>query len=48
MPALMRDLFPGPDAAPDTLEGVLERFTFVNEENGWSVVRLQVDGERDS
>ncbi len=47
MPALMRDLFPGPDAAPDTLEGVLERFTFVNEENGWSVVRLQVDGERD-
>jgi exodeoxyribonuclease V alpha subunit len=27
-----------------TLEGVLERVTFVNEENGWSVVRLQVSG----
>lgn len=47
MPALMRDLFPDPNDAPDTLEGVLERFTFVNEENGWSVVRLLVEGERD-
>ncbi|MCE9584317.1 MAG: ATP-dependent RecD-like DNA helicase [Planctomycetes bacterium] len=43
----MRDLFPDPSSAPDTLEGVLERVTFVNEENGWSVVRILVDGERD-
>ncbi|MEK7470229.1 MAG: ATP-dependent RecD-like DNA helicase [Planctomycetota bacterium] len=43
----MRDLFPDPNAASDTLEGILERFTFVNEENGWSVVRLIVEGETD-
>jgi exodeoxyribonuclease V alpha subunit len=47
MPARMRDLFPDPNAATDTLEGILERFTFVNEENGWSVVRLVVEGETD-
>ncbi len=47
MPARMRDLFPDPNAASDTLEGILERFTFVNEENGWSVVRLIVEGETD-
>jgi exodeoxyribonuclease V alpha subunit len=33
------------DAA--TLEGVLERVVFSNEENAWSVVRLQVPGYRD-
>jgi exodeoxyribonuclease V alpha subunit len=30
-----------------TLEGVLERIVFSNEENAWSVVRLQVPGYRD-
>jgi exodeoxyribonuclease V alpha subunit len=30
-----------------TLEGVLERIVFANEENAWSVVRLQVPGYRD-
>ncbi|HEX4496443.1 MAG TPA: ATP-dependent RecD-like DNA helicase [Thermoanaerobaculia bacterium] len=30
-----------------TLEGVLERVVFANEENAWSVVRLQVAGSRD-
>lgn len=33
--------------ATDTLEGVLERITFVNEENGWGVFRLAVEGKRD-
>jgi exodeoxyribonuclease V alpha subunit len=30
-----------------TLEGVLERVVFANEENAWSVVRVQVAGYRD-
>lgn len=30
-----------------TLEGVLERIVFANEENAWSVVRLAVPGRRD-
>jgi exodeoxyribonuclease V alpha subunit len=30
-----------------TLEGVLERIVFSNEENAWSVVKLQVPGYRD-
>jgi exodeoxyribonuclease V alpha subunit len=30
-----------------TLEGVLERIVFANEENAWSVVRLAVAGQRD-
>jgi len=30
-----------------TLEGVLERVVFANEENAWSVVRLTVPGHRD-
>src|SRR4051794_36695641 len=30
-----------------TLEGVLERVVFSNEENAWSVVRLAVPGQRD-
>jgi exodeoxyribonuclease V alpha subunit len=30
-----------------TLEGVLERVVFANEENAWSVVRLTVPGRRD-
>ena len=29
-----------------TLEGVLESVTFANEETGWSVVRLEVEGRR--
>jgi exodeoxyribonuclease V alpha subunit len=39
----------GPRATPhaDTLEGILERVTFVNEENAWSVVRLAVPGKKD-
>jgi len=28
----------------ETIEGVLERVTFVNEENGWSVVRVHLPG----
>jgi len=35
-----------PDA-PTTLEGVLERVVFANEENAWSVVRLAVPGRSD-
>jgi len=31
-----------------TLEGVLERIVFANEENAWSVVRLTVPGHRDA
>ncbi len=30
-----------------TLEGVLERVTYVNEENAWSVVKLEVPGKRE-
>lgn len=30
-----------------TLEGILERVTYVNEENAWSVVRLAVPGKKD-
>jgi exodeoxyribonuclease V alpha subunit len=37
-----------PRAAPTaTLEGVLERVVFTNEENAWSVVRLAVPGRQD-
>jgi exodeoxyribonuclease V alpha subunit len=37
-----------PRAAPTaTLEGVLERVVFANEENAWSVVRLAVPGRQD-
>jgi exodeoxyribonuclease V alpha subunit len=32
---------------PESIEGVLERITYANEENGWSVVRLEVPGRRD-
>ncbi|MFL6202284.1 MAG: ATP-dependent RecD-like DNA helicase, partial [Thermoanaerobaculia bacterium] len=38
--------FKTPDTAT-TLEGVLERVVFSNEENAWSVVRLTVVGQRD-
>jgi len=31
----------------ETLEGVLEKVVFANEENAWSVVRLTVPGQRD-
>jgi exodeoxyribonuclease V alpha subunit len=34
-------------AAAGTLEGVLERITYVNEENAWSVVRLDVPGKKE-
>ncbi|MFP5287031.1 MAG: ATP-dependent RecD-like DNA helicase [Thermoanaerobaculia bacterium] len=34
-------------APPATLEGVLERVVFTNEENAWSVVRLVVPGRQD-
>ena len=30
-----------------TLEGILERVTFINEENAWSVVKLAVPGKKD-
>ncbi len=33
--------------AASVLEGVLERVTFTNEENGWSVVKLSVAGRSD-
>ncbi len=35
------------DAPPESIEGVLERITYANEENGWSVVRIAVSGRRD-
>ncbi len=38
--------FKTPDTAT-TLEGVLERVVFSNEENAWSVVRVTVTGQRD-
>src|SRR6266536_4655955 len=38
---------PGASSAPSTLEGILERVTYVNEENAWSVVRLAVPGKKD-
>jgi exodeoxyribonuclease V alpha subunit len=37
---------PSPDAAT-TLEGVLEKVVFANEENAWSVVRVTIPGHRD-
>lgn len=39
-----------PPSAPDrpaTVEGTLERIVFANVESGWSVVRLQVAGQRE-
>ncbi|MBW8874843.1 MAG: ATP-dependent RecD-like DNA helicase [Acidobacteria bacterium] len=36
-----------PTTAPTTLEGVLERIVFSNEENAWTVARLSVPGHRD-
>ena len=38
---------PSTGAHATTLEGILERVTYVNEENAWSVVRLAVPGKRD-
>ena len=35
----------GESGPPSTLEGVLDRVTFENPENGWSVVRVRLDGE---
>jgi exodeoxyribonuclease V alpha subunit len=37
---------PGPAAGGESLEGVLESVTYANEETGWSVVRLEVEGRR--
>ncbi|HVR99245.1 MAG TPA: ATP-dependent RecD-like DNA helicase [Thermoanaerobaculia bacterium] len=41
--------FESPDrhAQTSTLEGVLERVVFANEENAWSVVRLAIPGRQD-
>jgi exodeoxyribonuclease V alpha subunit len=36
-----------PSAGSTTLEGILERVTYVNEENAWSVVKLDVPGKKD-
>jgi len=38
---------PGSGSPPSTLEGILERVTYINEENAWSVVKLVVPGRRD-
>ena len=38
---------PGGGSAPTTLEGVLERVTFSNRDNAWSVVQLVVSGRQD-
>jgi exodeoxyribonuclease V alpha subunit len=38
---------PAAAPAPETLEGVVEKIVFANEENAWSVVRLAVRGRRD-
>ena len=48
-----RETMDGPGRGPNagahatTLEGILERVTYVNEENAWSVVRLAVPGKRE-
>ena len=38
---------PPPTGRVTSLEGVVERVTFSNEESGWSVLRLQVPGKRE-
>ena len=40
-------LLPGlePPSADDTVEGVVERIVYSNEENAWTVVRLMVRGK---
>jgi len=38
---------PKPTVSTTTLEGVLERIVFSNEENAWTVARLAVTGQRD-
>jgi exodeoxyribonuclease V alpha subunit len=40
-------LDPKPPRDSATVDGVIERVVFSNEENAWSVVRLQVAGQRD-
>ncbi len=37
----------GTSTPPATLEGILERVTYVNEQNAWSVVKLDVPGKKD-
>lgn len=39
--------FDSPNRDATTLEGVLERIVFTNEENAWTVARLTVQGNRD-
>src|SRR5882724_3261130 len=46
MPQLSLDR-PALPQGPIILEGVLQKIVFANEENAWSVVRLQVTGEED-
>ncbi|MHB8836357.1 MAG: SF1B family DNA helicase RecD2 [Candidatus Methylomirabilia bacterium] len=47
MPEVFKPSRASDAAASDlTLEGVLESVTFANEETGWSVVRLEVEGRR--
>lgn len=36
---------PGQHLPTSTLEGILERVSFINEENAWSVVKLVVPGK---
>ena len=43
----MRETLSSPIGRRPTLEGVLERIVFFNEENSFTVARLQVPGRRD-
>jgi exodeoxyribonuclease V alpha subunit len=43
---LLRRAGPAGPAGDETVEGVLESVTYANEESGWSVVRLEVEGRR--
>ncbi|MGQ0506759.1 MAG: SF1B family DNA helicase RecD2 [Myxococcaceae bacterium] len=38
---------PAQNLPASTLEGILERVTFINEENAWSVVKLEVPGKQE-
>jgi len=40
-------LQPPPPAPPESLSGLIERVTFFNEENGFAVLRVRVQGRRD-
>ncbi|HME69367.1 MAG TPA: ATP-dependent RecD-like DNA helicase [Myxococcota bacterium] len=47
IPAIQDPLRPDGGQNVATLEGVLERITYANEENAWSVVKITVPGKRD-